>query len=316
MNKLAVATLLTLVASVPAHAVDWEEAIRKVSESQRAYREYAVELGGTSWAGTMYNGYMYSEHQCAILGRMLGQAEAIRALEEFDYPPMTPSADVHELLVFSISLENWVAAARKALDATEAQRANIWNLECVGHFGITNGKFVESDAPNADFVVDGGRMSVYGDIEPGFADRFEAALNANPGITEVILGSRGGSVVDALRAGLMIRERGIDTTLHGNCFSACPIVFIAGVERVLWAAPARLGFHQIYVGDGTALPISDPIYAALRDYLLHMGVEPYTVIGWMQMAGPEEMYIPKPSEMCGPRVATFVQRVCSSDGAL
>ena len=115
-RRIALALSLAGVAffnTTTARRDSWEEAIRRVEASAREYHDYAVEVGGTGWAGAMYSNYHSDRHQCAILGRILGQEEAIAHLEELEYPPLGPESDPHELLVFSISLENWVGAARR-----------------------------------------------------------------------------------------------------------------------------------------------------------------------------------------------------------
>ena len=297
--------------SAQAQADSWDEAISKVQSAASEYFDYAVKVGGTSHAGSMYNGYMSVEHQCAILGRMLKHGDAIRHIEEFEYPPMNAGSDPHELLVFSISLENWVAAARWAKNATEDQRINRWNLDCVGQFGIPSTLFVESAKPKAEFVAEGTQLHVYGNIDFGFAERLEQALNSNPSVTEVTLGSGGGSVRDALIAGLLIRSRRLDTTIYGNCYSACPLVFLGGTHRVIWASPYRLGFHQIYTGAGSPIPLDDQLYHLVAQYVAEMGGDPPTVLAWMHSAGPSEMFEPDPEQICAAKFATFVQRVCN-----
>lgn len=296
-----------------AHAISWTEAIDNVENTAKKYFDYAVEVGGTSWAGTMYNGYKFQEHSCAILGRMLGHSDGIKHIEEFEYPPMDARSDPHDLLVFSISLDNWSAAARRAVKAKDHERINEWNLDCVGKFGISNALFMDNLRPNAEFKRQGNQLHVYGDIDQGFAERFETALNENPSITEVTLGSGGGSIRDAIMAGIMIRERSLDTTIYGNCYSACPLVFLGGARRVVWAAPYRLGFHQIYTGTGDAVPFDSPIYTLVAEYVISMGADPSQVLPWMYVAGPNEMYEPEPDQLCQAIFATFVQRICGVD---
>ena len=294
-----------------AQGISWQEAIEHVEASAEGYRQAAIERG-TSWAGTMYAGYNYDLHRCAILGRMLDQYQWVADIEQFDYPPLDNRTDPHDLLVFSISLDNWVSAARWAVDASESERINRWNLDCVGAFGIPRLAFLESERPEAAFERDGQWLRVYGDIEPGFFQRFQRALDANPDASIVVLGSGGGSVRDAILAGAEIRRRGLETTLHGNCYSACPLVFVGGVRRVLWASPHRLGFHQISI-DRAAVDLDHPIYSVVARYLASMGVEPVTVISWMFSASPAEMFEPEVGDLCRPGVATFVQRICGWD---
>ncbi|MCV0352378.1 MAG: hypothetical protein K5863_20055 [Nitratireductor sp.] len=261
----------------------------------------------------MYNGYKYDEHRCAILGRMLDMQSSIQHIEEFDHPPMDTRSDPHDLLVFAISLRNWVAAARWAVDARDSERKNVWNLDCVGNFGIAKSLFLDSEQPNAEFEVTGAQLHVYGDIDAGFAKRFIEFLNSHPDLEEVTLGSAGGSVADAIVAGLAIRHRGLSTTIYGNCYSACPLVFLGGVRRVVWAAPYRLGFHQIYQGEGVPLPFDDDTYIALAGYAERMGADAELLLLWMYSAGPEEIYEPPVDDLCLARIATFVQRRCGID---
>lgn len=313
---MLLATLVVIAAlgtPVGAQSVSWQAAIDRVEASADEYREYAVRVGGTSWAGTMYNGYQFDVHQCAILGRMLGAVEAIRELEHLDYPPLDASSDPHDLLIFSISLDSWVRAARWALAVEPHQRINTWNLDYVGHYGIPRSVHMESPREEADFEIDGNRLLAYGAIEAGFFNRFLSALEANPGIEEVALGSGGGSVTDAILSGLEIRRRNLNTTIFANCFSACPLIFMGGVRRVLWASPHRLGFHQIYRGEGDPVSLDEPIYELAADYMFAMGIEPITVIEWMLRASPHQMHEPEIHTLCAPRVATFVQRVCHAD---
>lgn len=167
-----------------------------------------------------------------------------------------------------------------------------------------------SARPEAEFLAEGTQLRVYGDIDTGFAERFQQALNANRSVTEVTLGSGGGSVQDALIAGLLLRSRGLDTTIYGNCYSACPLVFLGGNDRVVWAAPYRLGFHQIYTGAGVPIPLDDQIYELIVQYVAEMGGDPSRVLAWMFSAGPSEMFEPEPEDLYAAKVATFVQRIC------
>jgi hypothetical protein len=293
----------------PAAAVDWETAIERVQQASEDYFEYASEVGGTSWAGTMYNGYEFDRHQCAIVGRMLGLQDVIVDLETMPYPPMDQTSDPHDLLVFSISLENWVLAARRALAMDDGQLRYTWNLDCVGALGISTAHYIENPNPNAQFRAEGDTLYVYGAIDFGFYDRFEEALRGHPLIRKVALGSGGGSVRDAILAGLEIRTLGLDTTIYGNCSSACPLVFMGGRNRVIWANSSRLGFHQVS-RLGVAIPHDDDTYGRIAAYLNLMGIEANAVIRWMLAAPPEEMHIPPVAELCSPGAATWVQRVC------
>lgn len=314
MKNFTLSIAITFAALWPddprAQNVDWEVAIDRVEESAQQYSDYAFNILGSRWVGPANNSIKFNSHRCAILGRMLGQSEAIKHIENFDYPPLDRSSDAFDLLVFSLTLENWVAAARASLEMNRDERVNTWNLECVGALGIPKDVFLQSDQPNATFEVKDRTLVVYGDIEVGFFERFRSQLDAATGIQEVSLGSGGGSVRDALLAGYETRRRGLSTTLYGNCFSACPLVFMGGAERILWASPHRLGFHQIHNGEGSPISADDPIYDLTAQYMVSMGVDPQVVIPWMLSARPSEMFEPDVADLCSPGVSTFVQRVC------
>lgn len=145
-TAFALGLLASLVCAITgtaalAQGVSWQGAIERVEASAEEYRQAAIDRG-TSWAGTMYAGYQFDMHRCAILGRMLDQNEWVKEIEEFDYPPLDGPTNPHDLLVFSISLDSWVAAARWAVDASESERINRWNLDCVGAFGIPSYAFL------------------------------------------------------------------------------------------------------------------------------------------------------------------------------
>lgn len=315
MKGVAFLATIALIALLPtpiaSHIVSWDEAIARVESTADKYRTYAREHGVT-WAGAMYNEWHSRRHSCAILGRMLGHAEAIQHLEELDYPPLPANGDkiyAHSMLVFAISLENWVFSARRAVAASEVERIKIWNLDCVGDQGIPQTLAMPNPQAEADFVRDDTRLVVLGDIDTGFADRFRMALDANPGVEEILLGSNGGSVVDAVAAGRMIRARGLKTSLYYNCNSACPLVFLGGVERVVWASGGRFGLHQIS-SEGAAVSRDDEIYPLLSAYIAEMGGDPARIVHSMHSASPAELSYPDPNDYCELGLATWVQRIC------
>lgn len=330
LRKLFQATLVALMLVPSAGAtegVDWNDAIANTQRSANEYNDYAMEiLGSGYWIGPINESIKFHQHRCAILGRMLGYAEAIQHLEHFDlakmdksaWPKMDESNRPIDLLVFALTLYNWVAAAEESVEMAKHQRISVWNLECIGDMKISPSFYTENDRPNAGFsfrTINPGRdvMEVYGNIDEGFFERFSKALRSNPDVQEVSFGSAGGSIADAIKAGYEIREAGLTTVLHGNCFSACPLLFVAGVDRILWAAPHRLGFHQIYYQSGVPATIFDPIYGQVERYLVAMGVDPNPVINWMLSRSPTEVFIPSVDDLCAPRVATFVQRRCGFD---
>jgi hypothetical protein len=307
------ATVLCLLFPLAAMAQNnnWPKAIAAVTRSVQAYQEYAEAKIGPQWLGAANVMLDAEKHKCAILGRMLGKIDEIRTIEQMDYPPMDSRSDPYDLLMFARSLDNWVGQANWAISVDTAERANRWNLDCVGNFDIPADAFAGSARREASFEYKFQRLYVYGDIDAGFHERFKAELDRHGDVKEVYLGSGGGSVKDALLSGSEIRNRGLETSLHGNCWSACPLVFAGGVKRIVWADVRHdFGFHQLATRDGQALPLDHPIYGMIADYLTQMGVNASTYLGWMQSASPSEMFTPKPVEWCKPVLVTFLQRIC------
>lgn len=309
---LARAISLILVSHFPSFALadmSWDDAIEAVSEKSSRYYDYALDLG-SGHPGTALHGIGHDRHLCAITGRMLGFKDEIKEAETFQSPSLAPDADPFELMEHSVFLDSWVIAARRAIAMTESQKKSLWNLECIGNHGIPLKAYIDEPDLRSDFSVLDNTLVVYGDIDGGFHDRFLAALNANPDVVSVAFGSAGGSVADAILSGLEIRKRGLSTTLHGPCFSACPLVFMGGETRDIWMGPGpHLGFHRVYTPRGE-VPLNDEVYRHIAEYIAAMDVDPIQVLEWMALAGASEIFEPSLEQLCGSRVATWVQRVC------
>jgi hypothetical protein len=88
-----------------------------------------------------------------------------------------------------------------------------------------------------------GLIVVTGDLEFGTARSVRAALDANPSLRTVRLESRGGRVAEGLALGKLLRDRGVDTLVTGECSSACVTAFAGGARRMI-TPQARLGLHS------------------------------------------------------------------------
>ena len=126
------------------------------------------------------------------------------------------------------------------------------------------------------------------------------------------LGSPGGAVVEAIRAGYLIRARGLETTQIADCFSACPIVFLGGSRRTVWSGTAAMGFHEVS-NNGKAIPHDDPMYDLLYRFITDMGANPRVIISWMWSAEPDQMLIRQWDDLCQVGVATFVYHTCLAE---
>lgn len=262
--------------------------------------------------GTAYNEVNARQHFCYALGSLLNQEESIRHLNINNNPAINASNsdDAHALRVEAQSLENFTHSVKYAKDLSKEEKIIQWNLDCAGHFKIP-GKLLAPDKKTFYLIKHNGKMlHILGEIESGFAKKLQQAIDSNPGIKVVALGSGGGLVEEALRAGRYIRSKNLETTLWGNCYSACPLVFLGGTNRTIMSPYPYLGFHKIYTSKG-AIPNFSPIYQNIAEYTKSMGASPDFILKNMLSAEPSQMRIIKESsDLCKYGVTTWIQRVC------
>ena len=309
------ATALTLLLAVcfvsPSPADDglsWDEAIAAVRERSAQMTERADELGEEVFLGTIANELDIPWHRCSILGRMLGYTDHVGHLEP-EYPD--PDSDTGNGYRYAArSLDNWVRVAEYLLSQPTDRRVRIWNLECAGHHEIPAYLYHgESEETFYDVIDNGLVLRILGDVESGFADQMISALDSNPSVRAVALGSQGGSVAEAIAAGSEIRRRGLETTVWANCYSACPLVLLGGARRTMWSPYSDIGFHQLSTPDGALEPDS-AWYGVLGEYIEAMGANPRTVLAYIFAAEPDEIFIPPIGELCDAGVTTWIQRIC------
>lgn len=276
-----------------------------------------VAIDGHTSAGTAFNEIDIPEHSCVVLGRLLGKGDLVKTLE-ISYAPdfsTRTTENASELRIMSNSLHNFANVARHVLEMSHDERVVTWNLDCAGKLGLPN-DYIRQEGASSLYVIinDGKALKVLGDIELGFAQKIIDAIEANPRIEVVALGSGGGLVYEALKAGEFIRQKGLDTTLFNNCYSACPLVFMAGVQRQSWSPYPELGFHQISTASGEPVPFDSDVYRDIFHYLARMGVDPRFVLQQMWSAPPHGMTDVNGSDdaLCAANIATWIQRGCTS----
>lgn len=100
-------------------------------------------------------------------------------------------------------------------------------------------------APPAAVRIDeaAGVVRLNGDLEFGSTRAVRAAIDAHPGVRVVHLESRGGRVAEGLALGALLRDRGVDTLVTGECSSACVTAFAGGTRRLI-APQAKIGLHS------------------------------------------------------------------------
>ena len=66
----------------------------------------------------------------------------------------------------------------------------------------------------------------------------------------LLLESPGGLLLEGIRVGREVHDRGLRTVTRYECASACALIFLAGRERVLVGSRAKIGFHQVAFARG------------------------------------------------------------------
>lgn len=295
--------------------------LRKLAEEREALGtkvfQAGVAIDGFTHAGTAFNEIHVPEHKCFVLGQLLGKAEIVKSVEityEPDYETQT-TENASDLRIMSNSLHNFAGMTEHVLEMPHDERVVTWNLDCAGQLGLPRA-FIKQEGQYSFYVVsDAGKtLKVLGNIETGYAEKIKDAVEANPTVEWVWLGSGGGYVDEAISAGLYIRSRGLKTMLFSNCYSACPLVFMAGVERHNMSPYPKLGFHQIYTEDGNAIPLDSEPYRQVYGYLTRMGVEPRYVLQKMWSAPPAGMTNVDGDDtaLCEANITTWIQRSCAT----
>lgn len=118
----------------------------------------------------------------------------------------------------------------------------------------------------------GRALIVNGNIAAGAAKKFEALLTTNPHVTNIVLTSPGGRMLEAERIAALVRARRLDTQVDKFCMSACTNILLAGQERTAEEA-ARIGFHAPSFPGFNAAELRQGV-AAMGTAYLDAGVDP------------------------------------------
>lgn len=133
-------------------------------------------------------------------------------------------------------------------------------------------------------------ITLIGDIEHGDGDKFrKIVLKINEGQVVVMLGSNGGTVVDALEIGKTIRFMEYATYVPKDvpCNSSCALIWVAGSRRML-DQESRIGFHAIYVNNNGVKQESGAGNAVVGNYLASFNLSENAII-YMTSASPTEL---------------------------
>lgn len=158
-------------------------------------------------------------------------------------------------------------------------------------------------APPAAVQVDAaaGVVRLKGDLEFGSMRAVRAALNAHPGARVVQLESRGGRVAEGLALGALLRDRGVDTLVTGECSSACVTAFAGGARRLI-APQAKIGLHSAG-GKGVSAAAVASANRASDEFIAQRGVD-WRVLEKGVAVANESIWFPEPWLLLASGLAT------------
>ena len=93
----------------------------------------------------------------------------------------------------------------------------------------------------------GTEIEIQGGLDFGASEQLSEALAKNPSVKIVHLNSLGGRIAEAKKLASLIKKKKLNTYTKTQCLSACPIVFLAGADKLL-GSEAKLGFHSASFG--------------------------------------------------------------------
>jgi len=152
-----------------------------------------------------------------------------------------------------------------------------------------------------------------GKIEIGDARRLTAFLDGEKNYPALLaINSPGGIVEEALRIGLLLREREFDTLVPAGmaCMSSCPYAFAGGLERRV-SLRGALGLHQHYYETPGYMPVFFAVESIQQNqgrtmaHLIEMGVDP-GIMRHGLMTPPEDIYVLVEEELIDSRFATEI----------
>lgn len=93
----------------------------------------------------------------------------------------------------------------------------------------------------------GTEVELQGGLEFGTSEKLARVLAENPSVKIIHLNSIGGRISEAKKLAEIVKNNQLITYSKTQCLSACPIVLLAGKEKLL-ASEAKLGFHSASFG--------------------------------------------------------------------
>jgi hypothetical protein len=285
----------------------------KIAKKEAAkLSNFCVKALGVESCLTGNGGHDFQQLQCYALGVGLGISKKVRHLRPKSSANTLISNDPYEAAIVASEFSQLETAIENILSNSKSEYSQQWNLDCAGKFGIPN-EFFSVYGNSFRYDKKNKMLTILGDVDVDFSKRLNFALAHSPGVQTIILSSGGGSVKEAIIAGKTIRRLGLNTQLGGSCYSACPLVFIGGINRTSFSPHPILGFHQIS-SNGIAIPLNHKVYELVYYYANEMRVDANVLVALMQSTLPNGMKNINANEeiMCKSNIVTWAQRGCAS----
>lgn len=286
--------------------------IQRYEELAHRYEEAARRIDGENGPQKDYPILDVREHQCGILGELLDFSKDV--VESWTHPdPGLTAGDPRELRLFAISLRNYVKVARQVISEDDFAWRYKWNLNCYGRYNSHRLADIEE---GKDYTIklseDGKTISFVGDISPGTYNSIAARLYRHKTIERVELSSFGGRLSEAFDLGRLFRKLRLTTVVTDNCNSACVLLFLGGVKRIVRAPYYELGFHRVSQR-GEPVTDDDIAYREIKVYADEMIGEGDKIVELAKSGTGWEFHRPMRKTLCELRIATEVEGVCQAD---
>lgn len=295
-----------------AYAGGYETVRENIARSQNLAQRYlqaADRIDGGLGAGQVFRHADKREHYCSILADLLQVPETVPEEYMLEDPGLL-SNEPYQLRLYAQSLQNYAELAVSLKRQSDFSLRYLWNLNCWSRFELRK-HF--TDDRYQDYVVsttpDRKTLRIVGDIQSGLFGVVARRLVIHRSIQNVELGSFGGSVYEAIKIGELIRQKGLNTVLSNNCFSACTLIFLGGVERHIPAPYYSLGFHRV-TSRGWPVPNNDEVYDRIRTYAELMVGNGDDIVEANLGGDGFDYFMFDRKSLCDKFIATSVESVC------
>lgn len=308
--------MVVCAATEHAYAGGYETVRENIARSQNLAQRYlqaANRIDGGRGAGQVFRHADKREHYCSILADLLQVPETVPEEYMLEDPGLL-SNEPYQLRLYAQSLQNYAELAFSLMPQGDFSLRYLWNLNCWSRFELSR-HF--TDDRYQDYVVsttpDRKTLRIVGDIRSGLFGVIARRLTVHRSIQNVELGSFGGNVYEAIQIGELIRKKGLNTVLSNNCFSACTLIFLGGVERQIPAPYYSLGFHRV-TSRGWPVPENDEVYEKIKSYAQRMMGDGDAIIRANLTGNGFDYFMYARAELCSLSIATRVDGLCEVRG--